>query len=720
MEKVQLALERLLPELRDLERKKVFTKDEIHDIVTKRREFERALATRDVKPLDFVRYIDYEQKLEKLRRKRAARIQKTTKRTLSDHSIAAHVTQLHRQSVRRFPESISLWNAFVAHTLTQDSPTLVSRTLSSAIAMHPTHVDFWLMASRWESEGDEKGMGGGNTEGARRLCMRALRFLNGDKHKEARVWQEWIRLETSFAEKTRARWTLLGIGKGKNGTEEIKRVKLLGQPDEDEDDAEMHVDEDATVELPTPDRDEEHDQILQQAVTEQAKSGQEAIIDGAIVKVVLDSCLNSYDHSLPGYELLIGILRNLPTRLRFSLLDHVYESLRAHINQSHPHFAQAVSIFATRFMYDFAFDPEQPSETQLEGEVFVDAVGKIVEEFWKACKGRKGKARSRDKAPTAVWEAFCSWLAETLEDIEDEALREFLTSNLEGALSLAPSSPALAVLQVRFLLRSGSSSETILTAADSLVKRYGSVDSTLDTRERAWAAHVEAIAATSPADATERLEKAIRTIPWSGKVWDIVITFIESTQTSSGVLAWYTSAIPRVMLADAVTPVNFESAYVQQVLPPRELVPRRFVVYLVQHDQSQVEARVESVLHKAPALGIDFLRTVLDVLLQLSDANTTTTTTEVDEEGAQPMSNRVKQKVLSSLSTSEWSFRRRLWDKAISHPEAQAVDWVGYATEALYRGDVSTSQEVIRRAQRTLTGSDKVELETRWASVVDA
>ncbi|KAK4045962.1 U3 snoRNP protein [Microbotryomycetes sp. JL201] len=709
MEKVQLALERLLPELRDLERKKVFTKDEIHDIVAKRREFERALATRDVKPVDFVRYIEYEQKLEKLRRKRAARIQKTTKRTLSDHSIAAHVTQLHRQSVRRFPESISLWNAFISHTLTQESPTLVSRTLSSAIAMHPTHVDFWVMASRWESEGDEKGLGGGNTEGARRLCMRALRFLKGDKAKEARVWREWIRLETSFAEKTRARWALLGIGKGKNGAEETKRVKLLSSND-----ADMDVDEDATVDVPALDGEDksQKDEAMQEAVSVQAKSGQEAIIDGAIVRVVIDSCLNSYKFSLPGYELVINILRELPTRLRLSLLDYVYESLRSHFDQTHPQYAQAISVNATRFMSDFAFNPEQPTTgDQLGGEAMVDAVGKTVDEFWKACKGRKGKAKNKDKAPTAVWEEFCSWITRTLEQVEDEALREYLASNLDGALLMAPASPVLAVLRVKYLLQSGAASDAVMSAAAQLVKRYGTTNSALEWREKAWVAFAEAASATAPSNALGLLEEAIAAVPWSGKVWDVTLSFVEGNSPLPAALKWYDSAVPMVLLSDAVPPVNFESAYAEDVLPPRELVSRRFIVFLAQRDRKAVEARVESILKKAPALGIDFLRTVLDVLLEVNDLNTT-------QHG--DMSSPVKRKILIQLTASEWQFRRRLWDRAIHHPDARAIDWVDYAKEALCRGEISTSQDVIRTAQRTLTGPGKLELERQWADVVDA
>lgn len=86
--------ERFLPEYRDLLRRNIFDKvraavcypsrigidtpirpqDEISDIVRQRKGFERSLASRDVKPADYLRYIEYETRLEKLRKLRASRI----------------------------------------------------------------------------------------------------------------------------------------------------------------------------------------------------------------------------------------------------------------------------------------------------------------------------------------------------------------------------------------------------------------------------------------------------------------------------------------------------------------------------------------------------------------------------------------------------------------------------------------------------------------------
>ena len=385
----------------------------------------------------------------------------TIKKTLSDHSIAAHITHLHRLSTRRFPSSIPMWDAFLAHALSQSSPLLVSRTLSSAIAMHPTHVEYWLMASRWESEGDEKGMGGGNEEAARRLCMRGLRFLKGKTDDEGKIWKEWIRLECAFAERLRARWAVLGIGKlGKGGEEEIVRVGEKNKMD-----VEGEEEEEAVIDLPAIEGEDEEDSEVKKEVEKQQLSGQEAIIDGAIARVVIDNALacehdilllprhriadptpagSAFKHSLPAYTMLITYLRSLPSSLRMSLLAHVHASLSTHFPSTDSSYPAALRLLATRGLYDVPFDPKQPKlptneqvasgEVLVEGEKLVDALGEATATWWKAVKGGKGKGKNKatDKKQSAgvkveLWEAFCEWLEEMSEEVDDEETEDLVS-----------------------------------------------------------------------------------------------------------------------------------------------------------------------------------------------------------------------------------------------------------------------------------------------------
>ncbi|GAA5860752.1 hypothetical protein JCM3774_006274 [Rhodotorula dairenensis] len=738
---VQLALERLLPELRDLEQRNVFTHDEISDIVAKRRSFEMSLAQgRGTKPTDYLRYIEYERRLEKLRKARAARIPKTAKKSLSDHSISAHITQLHRLSVRRFPESLELWDAFVAHALSQQSPLLVSRTLTSAIAMHPTETRFWIMASQWESDGDRKGMGGGNTEGARRLCMRALRFLKGRNNAERdqhAVWREWIRVEVSFVERLRERWHVLGIGKG---GEEIVRVgggatadkgKQASTDGVDEEDEEQDVDE---IALPG---DEVEESVLKQEVDQKALSGQEALLDGAIVRVVLDNLLKSYSHSIESYHFVLSVLRPLASPLRLPLLAHVYASLRANILPSTPSYPAAVHILATRSLYDIAYVPpkqskkrkadeiaaveQDPFAVQVRGEKLVDAVGHACGEYWavlnkvKADQKGKGKEKGHEKkkrqelsspSPSSnsgqqaqqLWERFSGWLEEMADQVQEEEGQEdllaYLSANLESALSSAPASAFLSLVRLRNLLRTGAGTSTIRSHLDRMVRQFGTDRTPPSQREQVWVAKLETIASVLDDDnnngddvVVEDLEKefvqATRTLPYSAKLWDLYADFAErgSERSPADVEAWYEKSIRRSLLTDALPPAaiagpdGFDSQFVAYAhVTPRELLPRRFVHYLATTYPADFEPKMVRLVQSAPTLSLSFLSSILD-----------------------PSGPAL---VESSLRNKK--FRRQIHERIVAHPDAGVDEWLAYAEELVRAGEASKSQEVVQRARGQL------------------
>ncbi|BGP33859.1 U3 snoRNP protein [Rhodotorula toruloides] len=693
MEKVQLALERLIPELRDLEDKGIFNKDEIHDIVAKRRAFEMGLAQgRGTKPADYLRYIEYERRLEKLRKARAARLQTESKKSLSDHSIPAHITQLHRLSVRRFPESLTLWDAFIAHALSQSSPNLVSRTLSSAIAMHPTHTPYWIMASQWESEGDRKGMGGGNAEAARRLCMRALRFLKGKKGEkeglegpEEAIWREWIRVEVSFVEKLRGRWQVLGLGKGKGGKEDIIRVKgASGEADEGDETEEE-------IQLPTDEDGDHEDAQLAEEMMEQAKSGQEALLDGAIVRLVIDNLLKSYEHSIFAYNLLLSILRPLASPLRLLLLQHVYTSLSTHITSSSPSYPAALHILATRKLYDVPFvppkqskkrkadeaqvtEPEDPRTIKVEGEKLVDAVGAACEEYWRVLKskGKKGKGKEKEAGQAqSLWEQFCGWLEEMADETDDEDLLAFLSANLASALAAAPPSPFLSLVHLRHLLRTEAPAADIRSYAKKATKAFGSEATPPAQREQVWVARIETSESlsTSVKDVASLLTQAVRALPFSSKLWDLFADFAERTaELPAAVEQWYEFSIRRVLLTDAVPPASFESTFTDYAaLPPRELLPRRYVHYLTTTAPASCRAKLLSLLSSAPALSLSFLSTILDPT--------------------------------GPALSSDRPFRQQIFERIVSHPEAGPEEWLSYAEELVRTGQVVKSQEVLRRAK---------------------
>lgn len=221
----------------------------------------------------------------------------TTKKTLSDHSISAHITHLHRLATRRFPSSHALWEAFISHSLTLASAVLISRTISSAIALHPHRVDYWLMASKFESEGDGKGLGGGNTEAARKVCMRGLRFLRGAEG-EKEIWREWVRVEVAYVERVRGREAVLGL------------AKKVGETDEMEVDPEADGED---VEMAKSNKVDELMEKTEKEVEEKVLMGSEAILDGMIVRLVLDNALECTFSS--GVSIVLSELTSIASSL---------------------------------------------------------------------------------------------------------------------------------------------------------------------------------------------------------------------------------------------------------------------------------------------------------------------------------------------------------------------------------------------------------------------
>lgn len=111
---VQYKLERMLPELDDLERRGLFSKHEIGEIVKQRRKFEYRLKRHSPLKSDFIAYIDYEKQLDALRLLRKKALMKQdghakSKKSVSDFSGVARIVEIYRLATNRFKGDIELW-----------------------------------------------------------------------------------------------------------------------------------------------------------------------------------------------------------------------------------------------------------------------------------------------------------------------------------------------------------------------------------------------------------------------------------------------------------------------------------------------------------------------------------------------------------------------------------------------------------------------------------
>lgn len=110
---VQYRLERMVDELDDLERRGIFTRAEIAEIVKQRRKFEYRLKRPSPLKEDFIAYIDYEVKLDELRQLRRKAVayesKKRKKKSVSDYAGVARIVEIYRLATMRYKGDINLW-----------------------------------------------------------------------------------------------------------------------------------------------------------------------------------------------------------------------------------------------------------------------------------------------------------------------------------------------------------------------------------------------------------------------------------------------------------------------------------------------------------------------------------------------------------------------------------------------------------------------------------
>src|SRR5271156_2171265 len=81
-ESIDFRLEQSIPELQDLVNKELFTQEQVKSIIKKRTQHEHTLLRPSAKKADYLRYITYEQSLEKLRQKRLKRKKQLGKKSV--------------------------------------------------------------------------------------------------------------------------------------------------------------------------------------------------------------------------------------------------------------------------------------------------------------------------------------------------------------------------------------------------------------------------------------------------------------------------------------------------------------------------------------------------------------------------------------------------------------------------------------------------------------
>lgn len=196
-DKARFYLEQSVPELKEFERKGIFTAEEITSITRKRSDFEHKINARGSTPADFARYAEFEINVDALRRKRVKRLGiKTT-----HHSGKRRIFFVFDRATRKHAGDLDLWMLAIEFARKQKSYKKLQEMLTNVLRLHPTKSDLWIYAAQVAIDDN------GDMTEARSYMQRGLRFCKNVK----KMWLEYARLEMSYIAKIHARREILGI-----------------------------------------------------------------------------------------------------------------------------------------------------------------------------------------------------------------------------------------------------------------------------------------------------------------------------------------------------------------------------------------------------------------------------------------------------------------------------------------------------------------------------
>ncbi|KAL4820773.1 U3 small nucleolar RNA-associated protein 6-domain-containing protein [Aspergillus spinulosporus] len=269
-DKARFYLEQSVPELREYERKKIFSKDEITSIIKKRSDFEHKINARGAQPADFVRYAEYEMNLDSLRRKRVKRLGiKST-----GFSGQRRIFFVLDRATRKFHGDIGLWVQYIEYARRQKAFKKLSTILMDALRLHPTKADLWIYAAQYSVE-DHADM-----SQARTYMQRGLRFCKNSRN----LWIQYAKLELIYITKLVARQRILGLDEKPEDSKQ--------QVSEDDLNADMIMMPQITEEDINPKaRDDSIDEAALKTLNSTPALG------GAIPLAIFDSAIKTFDYN---------------------------------------------------------------------------------------------------------------------------------------------------------------------------------------------------------------------------------------------------------------------------------------------------------------------------------------------------------------------------------------------------------------------------------------
>ncbi|KAJ4348215.1 U3 snoRNP protein [Didymosphaeria variabile] len=297
-DKARFFLEQSAAELNELERKQIFSREEISSIARKRSDFEHIVNARGSHPSDWLRYIEFEKNVDALRRKRikrlAVRYRGSGQRT---------IYSLYNRSTRKFQGDLGLWMQYIEFARKDKAYKRLNEIFTQVVRLHPTKPELWIYAANYfiQTQAD--------ITDARSYMQRGLRFCKSSEQ----LWVEYAKLETIYIGKIAGRRKILGL--------DVDRTKK----EQDEEDEDMITLPEVTAEDVNPSlkKDDGVDEVALQNLASAP------VLTGAIPIAIFDSAMKHFNSNAALAERFFDMFAEfdqVPSVTR--ILQHVEDHLR--------------------------------------------------------------------------------------------------------------------------------------------------------------------------------------------------------------------------------------------------------------------------------------------------------------------------------------------------------------------------------------------------------
>ncbi|KAG6620027.1 U3 small nucleolar RNA-associated protein 6 [Phytophthora cinnamomi] len=422
---VQITMEKMVPELEDLQARRLFSAAEIRQIVDRRRGFEYSLQRVPLRKIDAMRYVEYELKLDALRAARKERLG-LVKVTLGDTAGVKRVHNIFDRVLFKHRGSVELWLQYVAFCKREGSSRVLSAVFSRALQSHPRSAELWIEAASYEFGVNL------NVDSARVLMQRAIRL---NKHHQ-KLWLEYFRLELLYVQKLAMRRQVLRLDEEVEKPEDDGSTVLIDELPEEKGAAEEDMSEEMAAKM----------------------NARKLVLQGAIAKIVYTNAVAAIAEDVE-FRLKFVEIRDLFGALTAAeLSDFILEDCLQKFPQSEEvHAAKALRPFlavedsdAARSGVSSEVDGANVSETERQAELLV------VHNF---------ETSVAQLDTISMKELFADWLVTRLASSSQTAfLLEYARAKLkEFAFSASSStSPSLAIKYVDLIHRTDGTNDALM------------------------------------------------------------------------------------------------------------------------------------------------------------------------------------------------------------------------------------------------------------------